>query len=96
MKIILKILAIPFVVAFTILCAVMKLFAWLSGRFFAVISLFLGIGGAVLLFKGDISAGIAVLIISLAVSPFGLPAIAEALAGLFDGASYSLKRFITA
>jgi len=96
MKIILKILAVPFVVAFSILGAVMKFFAWLSGRLLAVVSLLLGIGGVALLFKGDISAGVGVLILAFAVSPFGVPAIAEAIAALIDGVNDSLKYFITA
>jgi len=97
MKIILKILAVPFIILFSVLGAVMKLFAWLSsGRIFAAVSFFVGIGGTALLFKGDIAAGIAVLIIALLVSPFGLPAIAEGIAGLLDGANDSLKHFITA
>lgn len=94
MKFILKIAVIPFVVAFSILSAVMKFFAWLSGRIFAVISLLLGIGGGVLLFNSDISAGIALLIIAFCVSPFGLPAIADGLVRLLDSANDSLKYFI--
>jgi hypothetical protein len=91
-----KIFAIPFIVAFTILGAAMKFFAWLSGSFLAVIAALLGIGGAVLLFKGDISAGIAVLILAFLTSPFGVPAIAGAIAGLIDGVNDSLKYFVTA
>lgn len=94
MKILLKILAVPFVVTFAILSVVMKFFAWLSGRIFTLISLVIGIGGVALLIKGDITAGIGVLVIAFLVSPFGIPAIAEAIAGLLDDINYSLKGFI--
>ena len=96
MKIIFKILAIPFVVAFTLLGALMKFFAWLSVRFFTVISLLLGIGGAVLLFKGDTYSGVGVIVIAFLVSPFGIPAIAELIAGVIDSLNDSLKGFIAA
>lgn len=96
MKFILKILAVPFVVAFTVLGVVMKFLAWLSERLLAVIALLLGIGGVALLFKGDISAGISVLILAFLSSPFGLPAIAAGIAELIDSANDSLKHFIVA
>ena len=54
----------------------------------------IGIGGVGLLIKGDVSAGVGVIVIAVLVSPFGIPAIAEALAGLIDDANYSLKGFI--
>ena len=94
MKIIFKILAIPFIIAFTLLGALMKFFAWLSVRFFAFISLLFGVGGAVLLFNGDIGAGIGTLIIAFLVSPFGIPAIAEVIAGAIDSLNGSLKGFM--
>ena len=95
MKILLKIVAVPFVPALAILSLAMKFFAWLSVRIFTLISFIIGIGGVALLFKGDIAAGVGVIVIAVLVSPFGIPAIAEALAGLIDDANYSLKGFIT-
>jgi len=94
MKILLKIVAVPFVPALAILSMAMKFFAWLSVRIFTLVSFIIGIGGVGLLIKGDVSAGVGVIVIAVLVSPFGIPAIAEALAGLIDDANYSLKGFI--
>lgn len=94
MKITLKILAIPFIVVFSILGAAMKFFGWLSSRIFAIAAFILGIGGAGVLFSGDTSGGIALLVMAFLVSPFGIPAIAEGFAGLLDGLNDSLKGFI--
>lgn len=94
-KLIFKIIAIPFVVALTILGAVLMFFFQLSGWIFVIVSSVLGLGGAALLFKGDIYGGIGVLVIAFLVSPYGLPAIAEWIADLLDSLNYSLKCFIT-
>jgi len=67
----------------------------LSEWIFIIISSILGIGGAILLFTGDISGGIGVLVIAFLISPFGLPAVAEWIANLLDSLNYSLKCFIT-
>ena len=96
MKILLKILAVPFVPALAILSLAMKFFSWLSVRIFTLIALIIAIGGVGLLIKGDTGAGGGVLVIAFLVSPFGVPAIAEAIAGLLDSVNDSLKYFITA
>ena len=95
MKILLKILAVPFVPALAILSLAMKFFAWLSVRIFTLIALIIAIGGVGLLVKGDTGAGVGVLVMAFLVSPFGIPLIAEAIAGLIDGINDSLKGFIT-
>lgn len=93
-KLLLKIIAIPIVVILTILGAVMKFFNWLSGGILAVVSSILGIGGAILLFKGDTYAGIGILVMAFLVSPFGIPAASEWFSDLLDGMNSSLKHFI--
>jgi len=95
LKIIFKIIAIPFVIVLTILGAVMMFFFQLSGWIFVLVSSILGLGGAALLFTGDTYGGIGVLVIAFLVSPYGLPAIAEWIADLLDSLNYSLKCFIT-
>lgn len=95
LKILLKIAAIPFIIALTILIAVMMFFFQLSGWVFVLVSSILGLGGAVLLFSGEIYNGIGVLVIAFLVSPYGLPAIVEWVVDLLDSLNYSLKCFIT-
>jgi hypothetical protein len=95
MRIILKIIAVPFVVVLTILVAVMLFFFQLSGWIFWLASSILGFGGAALLFTGDTVSGIVVLVMAFLVSPYGLPAIAEWITILLDDLNHSLKCFIT-
>lgn len=94
LKILLKIIAMPFVLMLTILVAVMMFFFQLSGWIFVLISSILGLGGAALLFTGDTYGGIGVLVMAFLISPYGLPAVAEWIAELLDSLNASLKCFI--
>lgn len=94
MKIILKIFAIPFVIALTILGFAMTFLGWLSGRVLALVSLLFGVGGVIMLFEGKTRGGIGVLVIAFLISPFGLPALAEAIANVFHSLNGSLIGFI--
>ena len=90
MRIILKLLAAPFVLALTLLVAVLNFaFSFASWVFCALSFLCL-----FALFTGD-RWGIQGLVIAFAVSPFGLPAVAEWLIDKLDSLNYSLKSFIT-
>ena len=89
-----KILAIPFVVAFFIMGAVMRFLGWLSGRILVLVSLLFGVGGVILLCQGNTYSGIGIIVIAFLISPFGVPAIAEGLAKMFSGFNRSLAGFI--
>lgn len=94
MRIILKLLSAPFVLALTLLVAVLNFaFSFASWVFYALSFLCL-IGALFALFTGD-RWGIQGLVIAFAVSPFGLPAVAEWLINKLDSLNYSLKSFIT-
>ena len=92
MRIILKLLAAPFVLALTLLVAVLN-FAF-SSWVFCTLSFLCLIGALFALLTGD-RWGIQGLVIAFAVSPFGLPAVAEWLIDKLDSLNYSLKSFIT-
>jgi len=89
-----KIAALPFVPAFFLLSLVMKFFAWLSGRIFAVLSLLFAVGGVAILFKGDISGGLWLIVFAFLVSPFGIPLFAEAIGAGLDELNGSIIGFI--
>ena len=94
MRIILKLLAAPFVLALTLLVAVLNFaFSFVSWVFCALSFLCL-IEALFALFTGD-RWGIQGLVIAFAVSSFGLPAVAEWLIDKLDSLNYSLKSFIT-
>ena len=89
-----KILALPFVPALFIMGLVLTFLGWLSGQILAVASLLCGVGGIIILFQGNAYGGIGLLVIAFLVSPFGLPAIAEAIADMFHNLNGSIIGFI--
>ena len=94
MRIILKLLAAPFVLALTLLVAVLNFAFSFASWVFCALSFLCLIGALFALFTGD-RWGIQGLVIAFAVSPFGLPAVAEWLIDKLDSLNYSLKSFIT-
>lgn len=94
MRIILKLLAAPFVLALTLLVAVLNFAFSFASWVFCTLSFLCLIGALFALFTGD-RWGIHGLVIAFAVSPFGLPAVAEWLIDKLDSLNYSLKSFIT-
>ncbi len=96
MRIILKILAAPFVVALTILVAVLSFLLSLSGLVLTLAAVVLGLAGLVGLFlEKDVAAGIGILVMAFAISPYGLPALGEWIVGKLDDLNYALRGFIT-
>lgn len=89
-----KILALPFALAFFLLSLSLRFLAWVSGRVLTLASLLLGVGGAILLFEGDAYCGVGLLVMAFLVSPFGIPAFAEATADFLYGLNGSLMGFI--
>ena len=96
MRIILKIIAAPFVLALTLAVAVLSFVFSLPSWAFSVLSLLFAACALFSIFiEGDTAWGIQGLVIAFCVSPFGLPAVAEWLICKLDGLNYSLKCFIT-
>lgn len=95
MRIILKILAAPFVLALTLLVAVLNFSVSLASWVFGILSLILAVCGLFELFiQHNASWGITGLVLAFLLSPYGLPAAAEWLVGKLDDLNYSLKSFI--
>ena len=94
MRIILKIIAAPFMLALTLIVAVLSFSVSVASWVTGVLSLVFAVGGLFELFiQSHTPWGITWLAFLL--SPFGLPAVAEWLIGKLDGLNYSLKCFIT-
>jgi len=95
MRIILKIIAAPFVVILTIAGAFLSFVFCYAAAALNIVS---GIGallGAVILFAYSVTNGIIILVLAFLISQLGLPAIAEWLLDKLDDLNYSLKDFIT-
>ena len=95
MRIILKILAAPFVVILSILWAMLVfLFSVMSG----ILQIVCGIGALlsiVAFIGGQPQTGIFLIVISFLISPLGIPIIAEWLIGKLGDLNENLKFFIT-
>ena len=95
MRIILKILAAPFVVILTIFAAVITFIFCVGAALCSVASIGLSLLGIVALIAGQTTGGIIVFILAFLVSPFGIPAIADWLIGKMNALNYSLRDFMT-
>ena len=96
MKLLLKIIALPFIITLSVLVAFMTFLFSLSNWLFIFASTILGIMGAVLLISGNgLFNSFVILFLAFLVSPFGLPALAEFIIDLFDSLNCSLKSFLT-
>ena len=95
MRIILKIIAAPFVLALTLLVAVLNFSVSLASWVFGILYFFPALCGLFELFiQGNPQWGITGLVLAFLLSPFGLPTAAEWLVCKLDDLNYSLKSFI--
>ena len=92
MRIILKILAAPFVLLLSLVLGVLTLLHTLTTGILSIIAL---IAAACGLFActigGDLASGIRVLIVAALLSPFGLPALSEWLILKMGDLKYALR-----
>jgi len=93
MRIIFKILALPFVAALTITGAAFAFILFLSAWIFYIAAFVIGALSLVALFSGDTYVGVANLIIAFVI--FILPTIAEWITDRLGDLNDSLKLFIT-
>ena len=95
MRIILKIIAAPAVLALTLIVAVLNFSVSLASWVLGILSLILTVCGLFELFiQSNPQWGITGLVLAFLLSPFGLPAAAEWLVCKLDDLTYSLKTFI--
>ena len=94
MRLILKLFAVPFALAFTLAAAVFSFVLSASERVLGLVSGLGFLGGVFLLFMGQTTNGIALMGVSFLVSPFGLPAFAGWLVKGIGNAGGALRAFI--
>lgn len=83
-KLILKILALPFIVVMTLAVLFCTFLLACSGLFFGIASFIMFLLGAGVLLMGNTWAGILILVTAFLVSPFGIPLFAEWLVDKLD------------
>ena len=95
MRIILKILAAPFALIFTVLAFICTFLLSVSGKIFGIVSGLVFIGAVILFITGEALGGVLFLFIAFLVSPMGLPALTGKVSELLANAGKSLRRFIS-
>ena len=93
--IVLKILAAPFVVALTLLVAIVSFLYCVASALCHIGCVVLTLLALVLFIGGQTLGGVVFLVLAFLVSPFGVPAIAEWLVDKLHTAKFALRDFIT-
>jgi hypothetical protein len=94
MRLILKFLAAPFALAFTIAAVFFSFVLSVSGIVFGIASAIGFLAAAILFITGEAVGGIAFLAAAFLAGPFGLPALAGWFAGKLGAAGGALRAFI--
>ena len=94
LRFILKIIAMPFALAFTITAAFFSFVLSASSVFFGIASSLIFVGSVILFITGEPMGGATFMVIAFLVSPFGIPAVAGRLVGAIGNAGGSLRGFI--
>lgn len=95
MRLILKVIAAPFVVLLTVLVAVLLFLFSLSAFFLTVASVIVALLGVGLFFMGFPLGGALYLLIGFLLSPYGLQAVAGGVITGLGRMNLSLRQFIT-
>lgn len=91
MRIIIKILLFPIVLALTLLVAFCRFFCLFSGMVLGIVAFLLFLLGIVVLFAGRVDGFIGFLVLAWLVSPYGLPLAASWLTERVAGFNHMMK-----
>ena len=94
MRLIGKLLALPFVLITGILYLVCKFLVVLSGAVLGILSGIVFLAALALFFAAGFWPGLSWLVIAFLISPYGLPMAAAWLVGIIGGANSALKDFV--
>jgi len=94
MKLILKLLAVPFALALTIMAALFSFVLAMSDKVFGLLAGLTFLVSIGLFITGQPTGGIAFLVVTFLVSPFGLPALVGCIGKGLDGISGALRAFL--
>lgn len=95
MRLILKLIALPFMLATGIIYLVCKFLVLASGAVLGIISGIVFLASLILFFTAGLWAGLSWLVIAFLISPYGLPMAAAWLVGLIGGLNGALRDFVT-
>ena len=94
MRLLLKILVIPFILTFTLISLFARFLVVISGALLSGLSVFMFILGVFTVFMEGFRESVSRFVFGFLISPFGLPLLAECLLDKFDGVNYALRDFV--
>lgn len=94
MRLLFKILSLPFILITWVLYGVCKLIVFISGMFLGILAGLALIAAIVLIVKVDFMTGSIVLTVAFLISPYGIPKLAAWLTGKLGGLNYALRDFV--
>ena len=94
MRVLLKLIAAPFVLALMLMVAVLSFLSCVTGALCGLACIVFVLLAVCALFAGLKAGCIAMFVLAFLVSPFGLPAIGEWLLDRLYGVKYALQDFI--
>ena len=94
MRLILKLLSLPFILITWVLYGVCRLLVLASGVILGILSGITLFAAVVLFFKAGVIPGVIFLAIAFLISPYGLPRLAAWLTGKIGGIHYALRDFL--
>ena len=94
MRLILKLLAFPFVLLTGILYGFCKFLLLATGAVLGILSGIVFLGALVLFFIAGFWQGVSWLVLAFLISPYGLPMAAAWLAGMIGGVNGALRDFV--
>lgn len=94
MRLLFKILSLPFILITWVLYGVCRLIVLISGMFLGILAGLALIAAIVLFVKVDVMTGAIVLTVAFLISPYGIPKLAAWLTGKLGGLNYALRDFV--
>lgn len=94
MRLILKLLSLPFILITWVLYGACRLLVLVSGVILGIVSGITLVAAVVLFFKAGVLPGVIFLAIAFLISPYGLPRLAAWLTGKIGGINYALRGFL--
>jgi hypothetical protein len=95
MRLLFKILSLPFILITWVLYGVCRLIVLISGMILGILAGLALIAAIALLVKVGFMAGAAALTVAFLISPYGIPKLAAWLTGKLGGLNYALRDFVT-
>lgn len=94
MRLLFKVLSLPFILITWILYGVCRLIVLASGVVLAILSGIVLLAAIILFFEAGIIPCVTLMAVAFAISPYGIPRLAAWLTGKLGGLNYALRDYV--